>query len=111
MNVADRVIAVCENLSGMEAHPDSRLVEDLDLDSLDRIQLAMELEDHFKIEISDAEVDDQKLGVVSGLIACVEAKIAQTPIAAGGAAGGSAVGGYRPGTVARSSADRPGAEL
>jgi acyl carrier protein len=74
--VGDQVVAICEKMSGKEANTTSRLDEDLDLDSLDRVQLAMEVEDHFGIVIPDEEVEDETLGVVSGLIARVEAKLA-----------------------------------
>lgn len=74
--VASRVKAVCELHSGREANDDSRLSEDLDLDSLDRIELAMRLEDEFNIEIPDKDVDRKSLGTVAGLIAYVEAKVA-----------------------------------
>lgn len=74
--VADQVVAICEKMSGKEANLDSRLAHDLELDSLDRVALAMELEDHFGIEISDAEVDNRALGIVSGLVAHVEKKVA-----------------------------------
>jgi acyl carrier protein len=76
MSIADRVIAVCEQQSGKEAHRDSSLVEDLDLDSLDRIELAMVLEDTFLIEITDAEVDNPMLDSVGALIDLVEQKLA-----------------------------------
>ena len=36
--------------------PDARLVEDLGIDSLDRIQLVFELESEFGIEIPDREI-------------------------------------------------------
>jgi acyl carrier protein len=75
-SVADRVVALAEQISGCEANPDSRLVDDLGLDSLDLIQLAINLEEAFGIEIPDDDVDDPALGVVSGLIAYVERKVA-----------------------------------
>jgi acyl carrier protein len=73
---ADQVVAIVEKMSGTEANRNSHLLDDLELDSLDRVALAMELEDHFGIEISDAEVDDRRLANVEGLIACVERKVA-----------------------------------
>lgn len=73
--VASRVIALCEQQSGKEAYLDSDLVRDLELDSLDRIELAMVIEDHFGIEIPDDEVDDVSLGIVAGLVDYVERKL------------------------------------
>lgn len=73
MSVADRVIAVCEQQSGREAYLDSELEADLDLDSLDRIELAMQLEEVFDISIPDEAVDNPVLGTVVGLVAYIEA--------------------------------------
>lgn len=80
MSVADRVIAICEQQSGKEANRDSELVKDLDLDSLDRVELAMVLEDTFRIEIRDEEVDNPDLDHVGALIELVERKLAAKPI-------------------------------
>lgn len=91
--VAQQVIALCEQQSGREASPESRLVEDLDLDSLDRIELAMVVENQFCIEIPDRDVDRKELGVVSGLIEYVERKLP------------------RYAEVAPAAGSRPGAEL
>lgn len=79
MSVAARVIAVAEHMSGKEAYIDSDLVADLGLDSLDRIQLAIELEKQFGIEIPDEDVDRPELGTIRGLIAYVEQKLAPPP--------------------------------
>ena len=75
-SVADRVIAICEQQSGKEAHRDSELVKDLDLDSLDRVELAMQLEDAFGVRITDEEVDNPDLDSVGALIDLVESKLA-----------------------------------
>lgn len=72
--VADRVIVICEQQSGKEAHRGSTLVGDLELDSLDRIELAMCLEDAFGVDIPDNEVDDPKLNSVAALVELIEAK-------------------------------------
>lgn len=76
-STAEHVIALAERLSGCEASRDSRLVEDLGLDSLDRVQLAIDVERQFDIIIPDADVDDPALGVLSGLISYVEARVAR----------------------------------
>lgn len=47
----------------------------LKLDSLDRITLAMTLEDEFGIAISDREVEDERLAHVGGLVAFVQGKL------------------------------------
>ena len=40
-----------------ELHKESRFVEDLGADSLDIVELVMELEEEFKIEIPDQDVE------------------------------------------------------
>jgi len=72
---ADRVTALCEQLSGREANGDSRLDGDLGLDSLDRIQLAMDIEDALGLHIPDEDVDREELGTVGGLIEYVERRL------------------------------------
>lgn len=79
MTIASRVTALAEQLSGREADRTSRLFDDLDLDSLDRIQLAIDIERTFDIVIPDADVDDECLGVLGGLIAYVERKVSEKP--------------------------------
>lgn len=51
----------------------------LELDSLDRVTLAMKLEDEFKITLSDEEVDNPALDHVGGLVAFVQGKLDAKP--------------------------------
>ena len=52
---------------------DSNLVDDLQADSLDTVEIAMSVEDDFKIDISDEEVE---MAITFGLLAnLVESKI------------------------------------
>jgi acyl carrier protein len=51
----------------------------LELDSFDRIQLAMQLEEEFDILISDDEVDDLAIDHVGGLVAFVQGKLDAKP--------------------------------
>ncbi len=51
-----------------------RLVEDLDLDSIRLMTLAMEIEDHFEINIDEA--DEAAIVTVADLIGLVERKLA-----------------------------------
>lgn len=97
MSVADRVIAVCEKQSGKEAHRDSKLVENLGLDSLDRVELAMVLEDTFNVRITDEEVDNPDLDHVGALIELVEQKLAIAKIGKNSAYGKLGVDLNRPG--------------
>jgi hypothetical protein len=45
------------------------------LDSLDLVQLTMELEQEFGIQISDDEADDMRINHVGGLVAFVQGKV------------------------------------
>lgn len=70
-----KVETVCQHQSGRPVAQDSRLAEDLDLDSLDRIDLAVQFERTFNIDIPDADVDDPSLGTVAGLTAYIERRL------------------------------------
>jgi acyl carrier protein len=68
-----------------ELRPEMSLVEDLQLDSIRLLSLAMAVEDHFRIAL-DAE-DEGGINRVSDLIALVRAKLAaRTPLLDGGLA-------------------------
>ena len=85
MTVRARVIAKIAHQCGIpvEEVRDDRALgftcfngeEPLDLDSLDRVELAMLLEDEFNIEIPDEHVDKPELGTVAGLVRYVEGKV------------------------------------
>ena len=47
----------------------------LDLDSLDRVELAMRVEDEFHIEMPDGDVDLPALGTFGGLCSYVQGKL------------------------------------
>lgn len=57
-----------ENVSGA-----TRLREDLNVDSLDAVELIMELEDTFNIKISDDEA--QKLKTIGDIVSFIEPKV------------------------------------
>jgi acyl carrier protein len=46
---------------------DARLHEDLHLDSMERIEAGMQLEDEFGIALSDDEIDQQCMSTVGGV--------------------------------------------
>ena len=76
MDVLHRIQGILSNALDRrldEITPDSRLVEDLGADSLDSIELVMDLEDEFGIEITDSELDGIK--TVGQLVAIAEEKI------------------------------------
>ena len=50
---AQQVIAAQSKIDPAQVKPDSRLVEDLKADSLDIVELVMELEKQFNLEIPD----------------------------------------------------------
>ncbi|MBN2220055.1 MAG: acyl carrier protein [Kosmotogaceae bacterium] len=56
--IQEKVISVVADSLGMEAGEisgNSRFIEDLGADSLDLVDLVMELEDKFEIQISDSQ--------------------------------------------------------
>jgi NADH dehydrogenase (ubiquinone) 1 alpha/beta subcomplex 1 len=58
--VTDRIIEVVKNFEKVDAskvEKGSRFKEDLDLDSLDAVEIVMAIEEEFCIEIPDAEAD------------------------------------------------------
>lgn len=61
--------------SGHDVTDDSRLFEDLQLDSLDGFEILVTVEDEFGIDIPDE--DCSGLRTVSQVVALVEAKLAQ----------------------------------
>jgi acyl carrier protein len=51
----------------------TRLREDLNVDSLDAVELIMELEDSFNVKISDDEA--QKLKTIGDIVSFIEPKV------------------------------------
>ncbi len=71
--------AIKEHLSnrGIDAEriqPRSELLGDLDLDSLDTVELSLALEERFGIEIPDEDLED--LVTVEDAVALIESKLA-----------------------------------
>jgi len=58
-----------------ELHPDQRLVEDLQLDSIRLLSLAMAVEDHFRITL-DAE-EEGGIDRVADLVDLIEKKLGE----------------------------------
>jgi acyl carrier protein len=67
---------ICEQLmvDPDDVNPDSSFVEDLGADSLDTVELIMEFEDEFSIEIPDEEAE--KISTVGEAIAFLESLLA-----------------------------------
>jgi acyl carrier protein len=57
----EQVVEVIEEQNGIldrkKIKPESRLTEDLELDSLDKVELVMALEERFELIISDEDAD------------------------------------------------------
>jgi acyl carrier protein len=67
------VIATQMGLDKSEVTPEKTLLTDLAMDSLDCVEMVMELEDRFEIEISDEEAE--KCQTVQDVISLVNSKI------------------------------------
>ncbi len=75
--IAERVTEIIAEKLGVEKAkvvPEASFIEDLGADSLANVELVMDLEDQFEIEISDEE--SQKILTVADAIAFVEEKSA-----------------------------------
>ena len=57
--------------------PEARLVEDLGLDSLDAVELAISVERKFDIEVPEEELT--KLKTVADMVALVQSRVKQAP--------------------------------
>lgn len=78
MELREEVIAVIAEKAGVlldEVTPGSELEDDLDLDSLDKIELLMEFEKRYNIQTDDGEIENLK--TVADVIAIVEAKVSR----------------------------------
>lgn len=82
-----RVIQLLVHRLGLpaeEIRPESRLVDDLGMDSLDALELAIATERQFQVAVSDEQM--AKLVTVADLLALVRELVAQAgQVAAGGA--------------------------
>jgi acyl carrier protein len=75
----DVFAAVKEHLVGRGLDPDkirpeADLIGDLDLDSLDTMELTLQMEEKFGIEIPDADLED--LQTVADAVSLIESKVA-----------------------------------
>lgn len=78
MNVFDDVASMLSRNMDVDRDkitPDSDLVDDLGADSLDSVEIVMELEDQFGIEIKDDELDE--IRTVGQLVRAIELKLAR----------------------------------
>lgn len=66
--IFDKVVEVAADVLGAEDITEDTTFDDLDADSLDRLQLVTALEDEF-----DLEIDDEKLVAISSVADAVDA--------------------------------------
>ncbi len=72
--IIQKVTAILDGKGYYNAKPDDRFVDDMGLDSLDRVEVIMEAEMEFGIEIPDEESD--KLLTVESVANYIEAVLA-----------------------------------
>ena len=75
-NVNERITSIVVDVLGVDedrVSPDARFREDLEADSLDLVELIMQLEEEFDAEISDE--DAQKIETVGQVIDYVKARM------------------------------------
>jgi len=77
MNVADEVKqTICKIHPGIDktkVEPQARLKEDLEIDSLSKVEMALALEDAFDLTLQDEELDD--IETVGQVIELIEARL------------------------------------
>ena len=71
------IMAARLGLSAEQLVPEARLAEDLGLDSLDAVELAISVERKFDIEVPEEELT--KLKTVADMVALVESRVKQAP--------------------------------
>jgi acyl carrier protein len=71
------IMAARLGLPAEQLVPEARLVEDLGLDSLDAVELAISVERKFDIEVPEEELT--KLKTVADMVALVQSRMKQAP--------------------------------
>jgi acyl carrier protein len=71
------IMAARLGLPAEQLVPEARLVEDLGLDSLDAVELAISVERKFDIEVPEEELT--KLKTVADMVALVQNRVKQAP--------------------------------
>lgn len=75
MELSEKVLSVISQDSGCkkEIRPQDRIVEDLKIDSLDKLMIVHDLEDEFGIEVKDDEL--RGLRIVQDIIDAISRKV------------------------------------
>lgn len=73
MTVICRLISDLSGVPPEQLSLESNLLNDADIDSLDMVELLMDIEDHYSIELYDDEITD--VITVGDLVRCVDAKL------------------------------------
>jgi acyl carrier protein len=68
------LLSVASGISEEKITGDSNVINDLGLDSLDRVELVQNLEDKFDVVISDDEAEE--ITEVKGIVSLLESKLA-----------------------------------
>lgn len=54
----------------------------LGMDSLDKIELGINIGDHFDIDVPDADIDKPEMGTAAGIAAYIDGRLAEQPVPA-----------------------------
>ena len=73
MSVETEVINLIKDLLGLEQLAPDAKFGDLDVDSLDAVEIVMAMEDHFKIEITDEEA--QSITSIDAAVKIIQSKV------------------------------------
>lgn len=83
MDVAQEILTIIANYKGLavsDVTPDKNF-EQLEIDSLDAIDIIYEIEDRLGIEIPTESIDLQNTSKVADMLAVVEARVAEGELA------------------------------
>jgi acyl carrier protein len=80
MELSGKILSIISQNSdcGKTVHPDDRIVEDLGIDSLDKLMIIHDLEDEFNITIDDEDLKGIKL--VRDIVEACEHKLSMAHI-------------------------------